>query len=52
MKLRRKLHVMGPDQREHPLVQQRDALLEREAALGDELAAWARHAHYRLGVST
>ena len=49
MKLRRKRYVMDPDQREHPLVQQRDALLKREAALGDELAAWARHAHYRLG---
>jgi hypothetical protein len=49
VKLRRKRCVMDPDQREHPLVQQRDALLKREAALGDELAAWARHAHYRLG---
>ena len=38
MKLRRKRYVMDPDQREHPLVQQREALLKREAALGDELA--------------
>jgi hypothetical protein len=49
VRLRRKRYVIDPDQREHPLVQQRDALLKREAALGDELAAWARHAHYRLG---
>ena len=52
MKLRRKRYVMDPDQREHPLVQQRDGLLEREAALGEELAAWARHGTTGSGVST
>jgi hypothetical protein len=31
------------------LVRQHEALLEREAALGAELAAWARNADARLG---
>jgi hypothetical protein len=49
VKRRRKRYVIDPDQVDHPLVKERDALLEREAALGDELAAWARHAEPRLG---
>jgi aryl-alcohol dehydrogenase-like predicted oxidoreductase len=49
VKLRRKRYVIDPDQLDHPLVRQHDALLEREAALGVELAAWARHADSRLG---
>jgi hypothetical protein len=49
LKLRRKRYVIDPDQLEHPLVQQHEALVKREADLGVELAAWARHADSRLG---
>jgi len=47
--LRRTRHIIDPDQLDHPLVRQHDALLEREAALGAELAAWARGANARFG---
>jgi hypothetical protein len=49
LKLRRERFVIDPDQVEDPLVQQHDALVKREADLGVELAAWARHADSRLG---
>jgi len=49
MRLRRTRHVIDPNRRDHPLVREHDALLEREAELGAELAAWARNADSRLG---
>jgi hypothetical protein len=49
LKLRRQGYVIDPDQLEHPLVQQHEALVKREADLGVELAAWAQHAESRLG---
>lgn len=48
MKLRRDRYVIDPDQLDHPMVRQHDALREREAALGDELSAWAGNAESRL----
>jgi hypothetical protein len=49
MRFRRTRHVIDPDHLDHPLVHEREELLEREAALGDDLAEWARHTGARLG---